>query len=67
MEILGDLHTYPCTRKMLTFWYTGYDGIVSNCLNLYSMNRKQGLFRLTSALLSPNKCNQYNYKFIRTP
>ena len=27
MEILGDLHTriYPC--KMLTFWYTGYDGM----------------------------------------
>ena len=27
------LYIYPC--KMLTFWYTGYDGIVSNCLNLY--------------------------------
>ena len=27
MEILCDLHTriYPC--KMLTFWYTGYDGM----------------------------------------
>ena len=27
MEILNDLHTriYPC--KMLTFWYTGYEGM----------------------------------------
>ena len=32
MGILGDLHTriYPC--KMLTFWYTGYDGMTVHVL-----------------------------------
>ena len=27
MEILGDLHTRIYPRKILTFWYTGYDGM----------------------------------------